>query len=529
MDRHDDIHYKIFKKVKAYANKIEGETSSLLKKYKADQKKFSKRAFKPSSEDELIQSIKKSNITYIGDFHTFDQNQKNLTRIVKATVDHNSKVLIGLEMVDYIYSDKITAYLNRHITELEFLESINYHDSWRFPWNHYKLIFELARKYSNLNLIGLNSRGSLKERDQFAAALLAEHIKADPDCSIIVLFGEYHIVPNKIPAYTNNNLKDLAIKQVIVHQNLDEVYFTLKENKQDYSVVKFNSEEFCITTSPPWVKYESQIYWFENLDNDPDFDLHEYMIEHGTKIFSDSSHDNFYELLKEVIYSLKLDIDLYDLSDFDLKDHTQLDYVQDMLVSEYSKKLQVFFQKLIINRSSFHLPGTSLFYCSNYSLNRLSYLVGTFIFLNYAKHNKLDEKTILNSSKNSTIFIYFTYNKIISYFISRFINPKRKCNLYLDFKIDNSTNSKRVIKILDDYKNFQHYLTKLSMKSIFDLSQKIGHLLGDYMYVEFIKKGQDEIIKHLLENIDTNELSFIKMIDDLLSDHDYKKHQKRLF
>ena len=72
-----------------------------------------------------------------------------------------------MEIVHQKNQEEITRYLNGTITELEFLEGINYHESWRFPWNHYKTFFDLAKK-KNFEIIALNSEGTLKERDEIA-------------------------------------------------------------------------------------------------------------------------------------------------------------------------------------------------------------------------------------------------------------------------------------------------------------------------------------------------------------------------
>ena len=57
------------------------------------------------------------------------------------------------------------------------------------------------------------------------------------------------------------------------------------EDPVKQGIVSFSQNEFCIVSAPPWVKYESMVYWYENLCDDPDFDIHEYIIENGKKIF----------------------------------------------------------------------------------------------------------------------------------------------------------------------------------------------------------------------------------------------------
>ena len=117
-------------------------------------------------------------------------------------IEKNDQCILALEMIHSEYQIYIDAYLENHLTDLEFLDSIRYHDSWRFPWTHYKLIFELAKNH-NLKVIGLNTNGNLQKRDQFAADKLAEISQANPNSPLIVFYGELHITKNKIPELYN--------------------------------------------------------------------------------------------------------------------------------------------------------------------------------------------------------------------------------------------------------------------------------------------------------------------------------------
>ncbi len=291
---------KIYKNLKNKAFSFEAENSE-LNKYLKDQIKYSKRDFKISKMEELNQSVLKSNIVYLGDFHTFDQNIRNVLRIVKYIVSQNTECILSLEMVASHHQFYIDAYIEGHLTDLEFLDCINYHSSWRFPWTHYKLIFELAKTYK-LKVVALNTEGSLKERDVFASDLLMQTHKDHPEAKLIVFYGELHITKNKIPKLVEERCPHL--KSTVIHQNLDEVYWKLIKKDLEQGIISFSQDEFCIVSAPPWIKYESMIYWYENLCDDPDFDIHEYIIENGAKTFSDDTKENFLGICNEFIYYL---------------------------------------------------------------------------------------------------------------------------------------------------------------------------------------------------------------------------------
>ena len=124
----------------------EGDPPAELIRYRRDQERFSKRKFKAVPMNELFEQIDKSRLIYLGDFHTFDQSSRTLQRLLRHMLKTKDKKLsLGMEMVneeDQIYLD---SYIQGLISEQEFLESINYHESWRFPWKHYRPFFEMAK------------------------------------------------------------------------------------------------------------------------------------------------------------------------------------------------------------------------------------------------------------------------------------------------------------------------------------------------------------------------------------------------
>ena len=170
--------------------------SDELENYFSNQEQYSEREFEICSMQQLLERVQSVDITFIGDFHTFDQNIRNVLRIIKNLVTHDQTPIIGLEMIDHNYQLILDTYLEGHLTELEFLEEIDYHDSWRFPWTHYKLIFELAKKH-NIEIKALNKTGDLSSRDKFAASLINEIHTQMPDKKMVILYGELHITPKR--------------------------------------------------------------------------------------------------------------------------------------------------------------------------------------------------------------------------------------------------------------------------------------------------------------------------------------------
>lgn len=531
--------------MKKKAQTYEGELPKELKSYRRNMVNLAKRDFKISDFKELLQAIGSSSVVYLGDFHTFDQSSKNLQRLVRSLAHKKRKLILGVEFVQYTHQDKIDQYLNRHITEFEFLESINYKESWRFPWYHYKVFFELAKK-NKLKIVALNSHGSLKERDQFASDLLVEHLYSSPDALFLVLFGEYHIAPNKLPQCVEKKIP-FPLKQTVIHQNLDQVYWNLqRQNRSPEShIVKFNDFEFSLQTSPPWIKYESMIHWFENLIEDPGFELHRYMLETGFMALNSSVPDTFVYICQQLAKALHFKVSRFLLEDFNIYDHQNMDFVLELLNKLPQQKMIDHYSKFVIKGRKFKIPFSRNYYCSSYSINRISYLAGLHLLdLFQAGHHENYEK-ILTGKKQTQKFVFLCYQMMMGYFSSKLINPYRKCDLYTDVvkrlhspltPNDMKKDLRATKRILDlNIKNnpdgLEDVLKGLRMGSLYNIAKNVGYILGDFLFeIHFKKSDKDfsQIISYLQSGQFETE-QFLTMLRKLLPSHSYKKSQKRLF
>ncbi|MCO4794096.1 MAG: ChaN family lipoprotein [Bacteriovoracaceae bacterium] len=528
--------------MKKKAMSYEGELSKEFKVYLKDQKKYASRTFENSDLDELLKSIKKSDLVYLGDFHSFDQSSRNLERLLRNLIKTKSRKLsLGVEFVHIEHQVAINQYLDNLITEYEFLESINYHESWRFPWNHYRIFFQMAKKH-NLKIIALNSTGTLGERDNTAADIISDFISENLNTTLLVLFGELHIVPNKLPAMTQE--RNTNINHTIIHQNLDEVYWSSIEDDSDLQVAKFNDTEYSLQTSPPWVKYESMIYWYENLVEDPEFEIHEYIMDTGLMAFNSSVPENFLYIAEKVSDALNLEISHSDLEDFNLYDHSKLEYMFDTVESLEKSTLKTFHKKLLSRGRSFKIPYKQVYYCPSYSINRLSFLSGIHLQNIVMKKVDSSHEEVLEKGDKGNILLFFIYQMTIAYFSSKIINPYRKCNLYKDIQrefLNPSTNALRkniletALQCMDADESKDQFISDIAKgKTHYHLHQAsrlVGYFLGDLLYDDFYaKKNTDlsELLKTLLE-CPFSEKEFNSFKWNIFPRADYKNLKKRFF
>ena len=473
---------EMYKSTKEKALEYLEYISDEVAEYQKDVQIYKKKIFEFSSIEELIATIHHSNIIYLGDFHTFDQSSKNMERLLKTLFSQKDELILGVEFISIENQHYINNFLNGDITEREFLELINYKESWRFPWIHYKPFFQMAKE-NNFKIIALNSEGSLKDRDLAAAKVILKNHQENKNALFFILFGELHILPKRLPAIVQD-LANSEIKDVIIHQNIEEIYWRIYDMNEALasksSIVKFGPNEFSLQNSPPWIKYESMIYWYENLCDDPEFDLHDYIIETGLKLFNGNIYENFLYLCQNLNNSLNLNIEEDLIEDFNIYDHRSLELIYEKMEnSNLSKEDKIFFQNLIHQGELFIIPNSNSYYCPSYSINRISLLAGFHLF-NLIKNNHQMPNDKLQR------FTYWTFMNYFGYFSSKIFNPFRKCDLVKDLEQKHTQRPENpVLNLL--HQLFHEKIEDIEIEQmenldIFESSKKLGNLMAEISF-----------------------------------------------
>lgn len=544
-----ELQKNLYRYMKTKALGLETDQSNDLKAYQKAQFKLSQRSFEIVSPKSLTSRLQQSQLIFVGDFHSFDQSSRNMHRILRELEKKGPSLTLGVEFVSHEHQDQVDSFCQGHITELEFLEAIDYKNSWRFPWHHYKKFFQLAKE-KQLKVLALNSEGSLQKRDLFASQVIANYFQEKPETSLAVFFGELHIIPDKLPQKVKNILPQT--KMTIIHQNLDEVFWKISRIKESQNnkgelksdtdiIVKFNDEEYALQTSPPWTKYESMIYWYENLVEDPDFEIHEYILETGLS-FNSTVPDTFVFLTKKLIDILKFNITYEEIENFNLYDHQKMNIIEKRLTT-LEPTFKNFCKKLLMRGRSFRLPFKNDFYCSSYSVNRMAFLCGLHL-QSLLLNNKRDNFDSLYYKGQFERFGYLIKQMAMAYFCTKLLNPYRKCDHYEDIKIKIKTlKNKPIARNVKDESdinvltitkeilearskpNFKNSI-KIKLKnldgiSLYYVARLCGYSLGDLLYsnhyvkeVESFKLIFDILIKYseqleLEEDIENLFLSII--------------------
>ncbi len=471
----DDFHYELYLNLKKRAREIEDQSeNSELRQYASSLKEYLDRPFSVSNTAELRKSIAASDFIFLGDFHTFDQSTKNLERILDSLFSNlnDTPLALGVEFVDIQHQGAIDAFLEGLVTELEFLEMIFYSESWRFPWPHYQLLFRIARQ-NKMRVFALNSReGGPYLRDQKAARVLADLHYQFEGTKFFVLFGELHLFSDRLPGVLRDNLGEQTAITVI-HQNLDEIYWRARElSSPPPEVLQFREGEFCLLNALPWVKYEGQIHWFENILEDPEYDIHEALREGVTRIHFDNIDEEFALVKEHIIASLQLHKifpsstvlqsddgpNIYDsenlrfvLKVLENKKDNNKDNKEDKDKNK-NKVEQKFYQKLSRQGKNFKIIGENVALCLNPSLTKLSKLAGPYIYENLQQRAVPLREVLFHPKNWESSFAAFFYLHTFTYLSSKMLNPFQKCDLYCDLKFKGPKNAYLFISALANSK-----------------------------------------------------------------------------
>ncbi len=540
-----DLQKSIYRHLKKRAKAIEGEVSEELKRYEKNQRTYANRSFQTSNFSALLNSIKKSDVVFLGDFHSFNQNTRNLERLTRALIKQRKKFAIGIELAHQEHQSAIENYLKKAITELEFLEEINYHESWRFPWIYYRPFFEMARAYQ-LPIIALNTNGSLIQRDLKAAEQIKKFMKENPGERLLVLFGELHIVANKLPKMVKKELLNLIpdYEQTIIHQNLDEVYWKLHETdiENHNQIVSFKESEFSLQTAPPWIKYESMIYWYENLSDDPEFELHDYTLSDGVLGLHSNVPENFIFLCQKIAKSLGLEASNEELEDFNLYEHQNLKIMLDKIGRIPKSSVVQFHKNLVKEGRVFRIPFSNNFYCSSYSINRMTFLAGLHLQDIIIRKENINYESIWMEHSISKKFILIFKQTTFGFLSSKIVNPFRKCDRYCDFldqiKLpDIDKRSKSILEVTialienQGERELKSILPKDRVYIVYEVARKLGFYLGDFIYESQLIKDKESykgILKYLIDS-NLEEAKFMDILTELLPSGAYQEHRKRYF
>ncbi len=405
-----------YKKIRAQVETILGQTSKELKNYtKQYEDELDRCQYGYVTSHVFFKGVGNSDIMLIGDFHAQPQSARSLLRICRHM--GGKKIILALECFGSHDQDQIDGYMRGDFSEQDFLTNIEWSKRWGFPWEQTRILMKWAMA-NQVPVYGINFFGpkaNLKSRDRHFAKVVCSLQKLNKDKTILVQVGDFHLAKKHLPA----ELKKINRKLIIhsIYQSPDALYFkTFKKNKTDVPTKK-NSDflnlgdgRWALMTVVPWVKWQDYLLFLESgFDKSIEVDEIEITdhVDHFTKLISDS---------------LSLMLDNQNLSVYTSQEPQLVKLVR-KLNPELRRKIK---QDLKAN-ASFYIPELQIGVVSRLTVNHIARVAAQYILYKTGVYSE----TVSNLKKD---FLKLIWIEMLTYFMSKMINPKRKTDTLSDIR-----------------------------------------------------------------------------------------------
>lgn len=451
------LHWSLYEKAYEEANALPIIDSPRFVQYAKNFEKILPKYFNKIDLKSVLNVIHSHNIVLYGDFHTFKQSQKGFLRLVRNYVDKYShdNVIIAVECIKAKDQSKIDKFLNNDLCEEKFLEAINYFEDWGFPWDHYKDIFEFAKKYS-IKVVGINlktrGKGSLKIRDNFIAKILLDILEKEPNKKVFCIVGEYHLADKHLPLSLYKKSKS-NISVVRILNNVDRYYFELDMLHSDEDIyLHLKDDLYCVMNAPLWIKWQSLANW-EEMEYAVKLKPHN-KIYHISRYDIDNLKNQFFDIVENLGYFLHVNISKLELDNINiLFNINSLNNGIKQLLQHISAEELLKIEYRAIKDGFYVLNYNKTIILADFSLNTISEAAGQYLYI----LSQIYDDYVSWSDQDR---FYFRVLKSMSgYISSRILNPRRKLeNVWVYQEIIKD----RFVKL--GYQKLKKYAANLALK-----------------------------------------------------------------
>lgn len=494
------IRYHLYQKTYAQVQRMLGEESLGLRKYRASYEKECKGPWLVSSRTDLRKEVASSTLVLLGDFHALKQSQRTQLRVMQSYHEWNQKrrkkqgIVLAVEFFSWMHQGVLEKYLKDEMSENEFLTTIEWSKTWGFPWSHYLPLIHWAKAHS-IPIYGINKKqtqrnaSSLRFRDRYSAEVLANIREKHPDSIIFVIYGDLHLAGPHLPREIDNRLRQE--KTLKIFQNSEKIYFELMDRGLDLKVdvVRLAERKFCILSVPPWVKWQTYLNVLES-----------FLIREG---FSDEEMDYTDQIeLYLRLYSEEFEIPFPEGSSevFTASDerHRGAPAAPTSLWRKLEKAvprtLLSDYKYMIENSQSFYIPEIAASYLAKASVNHFSELAMGAI---YARLSGWSQRPPAGQAHFSRLI----WLEAVLYFGTKVVNPRRKTDMIRDIQQSlalrvTNKESREILQLALRRKIFEKGLragkevqlppsVKVRSSTYIEASRLLGGMLGEKLYFAY--------------------------------------------
>ncbi len=110
----------------------------------------------PISFEEMIDSLTKARLVYLGEVHTLKRHHQFQLRVIEALYHKGIPIAIGLEMLPFTCQVYLDRWVEGDLQEKEFLDLVDWKGNWNIDFDLYEPIFDFARK-KKIPMLALNA------------------------------------------------------------------------------------------------------------------------------------------------------------------------------------------------------------------------------------------------------------------------------------------------------------------------------------------------------------------------------------
>jgi hypothetical protein len=281
---------RIYLSLEHEAERLLGRAPASIQAYRrAAERDFAGR-HRHSTKEELVAAIRRHDVTFIADYHSFGQAQRTALRLMREAVLPGERWALGLELIPSHCQRALDDYQAGRIGTIRFHQLIRYREEWGFPWKNYEPLFAWARDHG-VRCVALNrprelvyrsfrggpgsdpaSGKDLHARDQWAAGVLTDLVAAAPGLRVIALYGGHHVGAAHLPAQLEKVSRAFMrrpLSSISVHQNFAPLYWKLARQSRELhsQVLRLRGgRAYCVFSATPWAQLQSLIGCAEGED-----------------------------------------------------------------------------------------------------------------------------------------------------------------------------------------------------------------------------------------------------------------------
>jgi hypothetical protein len=232
---------------------------------------------------------------------------------------------------------------------------------------------------------------------------------------IFVIYGDLHLTGCQLPSA----LRKIPIfrKALLskVFQNYEPIYFQALNRglEQKIELLQFKSGDFCIQSVPPWVKWQSYLFFLENTF-DRQYDESEEDLDHT---------DQVAKLVEFLAAEFKVQVDSSELAVYTASDTRVYSRIRQAL----AKREWATVKKWMGEERSFYVPELKFGYLGRITVNHIAALAGEYIHAALARR----QRVYFSGPKDFERQIWI---QTMAYLGSKVINHKRKTNSLEDLR-----------------------------------------------------------------------------------------------